>query len=183
MRRVFLLAVIGSLLWRPAAAQMLDEIGLFVDAAYENCMLVDSSPGPVTVYVVHRVKGGRGSSQFMVQADAGVGFSYLGEQPQYDLVIGDSQNGVTVAYGECLYSDVLVMTISYFATGSSSTCSTLRVVADPRSLSNSIEVVSCTLDRLEASGSRLVVNPDGSCECGPNTVSSDWGRIKSKYGD
>lgn len=182
MRCVLLLAAVGSLLWNPAAAQM-DEILLFSDANYTDCTLVDKSPGEVSVYVVHRVGGGRAGSQFQVLADDGVGLMYLGESSPYAIVIGSTQTGISVSYGECPYSDVLVATINYFTAGTSSTCSTLRVVPDPNSLTGTIEIATCDLNKLEASGSRMVVNSDGSCDCGSNTQLLNWGKIKSKYDD
>ena len=61
MRPVLLFAVIGLLLWSPAAAQI-DEVLLFSDSQYNECSLFDKNPGPVSVYVVHRCGGGRGGA-------------------------------------------------------------------------------------------------------------------------
>ncbi|MCK4773631.1 MAG: hypothetical protein KAT30_02555 [Candidatus Krumholzibacteria bacterium] len=181
MRRFLLFAVPLFALCNLAAAQT-DTIGLFTDAGYTECELNDTGPGMVSVYVVHTATSGSVASQFRVVGDAGVMLSYDGESTQWPLVIGNSQTGVTVAYdGECRFSDILVMTINYFASGSSATCSTLRVMPDPSAPTGTIEVVNCGQSKLEAIGAFLVINSDGTCECGPSTQFTNWGVIKAKY--
>jgi hypothetical protein len=181
MRRFLLFAVPLFALCDLAAAQT-DTIGLFTDTGYTECEFNDTGPGRVSVYVVHTATSGSVASQFRVVSDAGVTLSYLGESTQWPLVIGNSQTGVTVAYeGECRYSDILVMTINYLASGSSATCSTLRVMPDLNAPTGTIEVVNCSQTKLEAIGAYLVVNSDGTCECGPSTQFTNWGVIKAKY--
>ena len=182
MRVVLLTAVFASIILSAVPVHS-DEIALYTDAQYSSCKLVDSNPGVVSVYVVHHVSAGASASQFMVQASSGVTLSYVGETSAFSVLIGSSQAGVSVAYGECFYSDILVLTLSYFATGTSTACSFLQVVPDPASLQGYIEAVDCFETRMEASGTRLVVNPDGTCECGPTTEYTNWGKIKNRFGD
>ncbi len=182
MRVVLLTAFLASIILSAVPVHS-DEIALYTDAGYSNCKLIDSSPGMVSVYVVHHVSIGATASQFMVQASSGVTLSYIAETSAFAVLIGSSQTGVSVAYGSCFYSDILVLTLSYFASGSSAACSFLQVVPDPASLRGFIEGVDCSPNRLEASGTRLVVNPDGTCECGPTTEYTNWGKIKNRFGD
>jgi hypothetical protein len=181
--RVVLLIVLSASIILSAVPAHPDEIALYTDTQYSNCKLVDSSPGVVSVYVVHHVSSAATASQFMVEANSGVTLSYVGETSPYSTVIGSSQSGASIAYGACFYSDVLVLTLSYFATGTSTACSYLQVVPDPQSLYGYIEGVDCSSNRLEASGARLVVNSDGTCECGPTTSYTNWGVIKNRFGD
>jgi len=181
MIRVFVLAVPFILLWVPASAQ-LEQIALYSDPGYSDCTLNDTSPRMVNVYVVHHSSSGATASQFQVQASAGASLSFISDTvPPEHLAIYNTQNGITVAYGRCRYSDILVVTISYFSSGSSAECSTLRIVADPNAGTGGIETVSCSSYKMEAVGSRLVINPDGSCDCGPSTEATNWGKIKAKY--
>ena len=122
MRVVLLTAFLASIILSAVPVHS-DEIALYTDAGYSNCKLIDGSPGVVSVYVVHHVSIGAAASQFMVQASSGVTLSYLGETSAFPLLIGSSQTGVSVGYGSCFYSDILVLTLSYFATGSSTACS------------------------------------------------------------
>lgn len=179
--RLLLSTLIPLLIACGSAAAQTDVIGLFVDTSYEDCNLVDAGPGVVSVYVVHSTTGGANGSQFIVQAGSGVALSYVGEVAAFPTTIGNTQSGISVGYTNCQYSDFLVATISYYTTGGSAQCSNLYVAPDPASLYGYIEVVNCSSSRLQASGARLVVNPNGSCECGPTTQDSNWGRIKDIY--
>jgi hypothetical protein len=180
--RLLLTAAVALLLFAPAeTAAQTDEIGLFVDTGFENCKLSDTSPGVLSVYVVHSTSSGATGSQFKLQTGSGVMLSYLGETSPFPLVIGNTQSGISVGYGSCQYSDILVSTISYYAAGTSATCASIWVVPDPASLQGYIEVVSCSSSRYEAAGSLLVINSDGSCDCGPMSRDTNWGRIKDIY--
>jgi hypothetical protein len=181
MRRLLMIALMTCTVPSLATAQT-DVIGLFTDTGYDECKLNDTGSGVVSIYVVHTATTGSVASQFRVIGDAGVTLSYIDESTQWPLVIGNSQTGVAVTYGgECRFSDILVITINYFAMGSSTTCSTLRVTPDPYAPTGTIEVVNCSQSRLEAIGAHLVVNSDGTCECGPSTQFTNWGVIKAKY--
>jgi hypothetical protein len=179
MLRMLSLVTTLVLFWHPVNAQQ-NHIALYSDAGYTDCKLSDAGPGLVNVYVVHKSGGGATASQFKVQAGPGVTLSYLRDtlQPP-SLSLGDTQNGITVAYSGCRYSEILVVTISYFASGTSRNCSTLSVVPDPAI--GVIQVVDCGSFKLEGTGARLVINPDGTCDCGPTTQITNWGRIKAQY--
>jgi hypothetical protein len=179
--RLLLSILILLLIVHGSAAAQTDVIGLFVDTNYEECNLVDAGPGVVSVYVVHSTTGGANASQFVVQAGSGVALSYVGEVSAFPTTIGNTQSGISIGYTNCQYSEVLVATISYYTTGGSSRCSNLYVAPDPASLTGTIEVVNCSGTKLQGAGSRLVINPNGSCDCGPTTQDSNWGKIKDIY--
>jgi len=143
------------LLWTSAAYGLDDVIALYSDQSYEDCSLTDGGAGTVTVYIVHESGSSRTASQFMIEPGSGVGLSYVSESTTF-LFIGDTQSGITVAYAGCENAPVLVATITYFTTGTSSTCSTIRVVPDPNSLTGTIEVVDCSETKSEGVGGKLV---------------------------
>jgi hypothetical protein len=180
MRLALLIAFSLTLLSVVSAAQT-DKIGLFVDTNYEECNLVDSNPGMVTVYVVHSSANGATASQFRIESGSGVSLSYMAETSPFSIVVGNTQTGVSIAYGNCKYSDILVSTVSYYSAGGSSACSNIWVSPDPGALTGTIEVVNCSTSKLQATGSRLVINPNGSCACGPTSVDTNWGKIKDIY--
>lgn len=166
-----------------SAAAQTDEIALYSDAEFTNCELVDSGGGIATVYVVHHIGSGAIASQFMVRPSSGMSMTHLGDNHKFQLVIGDSQSGMAVAYQSCLSSDVLVTEITYLKSGMSSNCSSLQVVPDPGAQSGTIKIVDCSDYWVEGTGTRLVVNPSGSCACGPTTEITNWGRIKDRFSD
>jgi hypothetical protein len=181
--RVAILVAASMVLVCASAAAQTDEISLYSDPGYNNCELVDNGSGLVYVYVVHHISSGAVSSQFMIREGAGSALSYLGHQSEFRLTLGDPLSGMAVSYEKCLNSDVLVTVLSYFKSGSSDKCSYLQIVPDPSTLNEWITVFDCFESRLEASGSRLVINPDGSCACGPTTEITNWGRIKDRFRD
>jgi hypothetical protein len=99
--------------------------------------------------------------------------------------IGDVFTGISLGYGGCFSSDILLVTVNYFCQGVSPACASIEVVDDPASGTGNIESVDCDFVKWPANGSLLFVNPDGSCDCGEiiATRKTNWGRIKSLYGD
>ena len=182
MTRALLLSMFIILSASSAMGQA-DVIALYSDPAYTNCTMLDKSPRMVSVYVVHENNSGVTASQFRVVTGGGAGLSYISETSPHSFKLGDTQSGLSIAYGECKYSTVLIATINYFTTGSSATCSNVRVVADFNAPTGKIEVVDCSYFRSEGIGGKLVINPDGSCDCGPDTRLTSWGKIKEQYGD
>jgi hypothetical protein len=179
MRAVLLLAASMTVLYTCAAAQT-DQIGLYIDAGYTECKLADDSPGEVTVYIVHHSSSGALASQFMIQASSGSALTYVGEDIN-GLSLGNTQSGLAISYQLCRYGDILAGTVRYFKTGTSSTCSSLLVVPDPASVNGKIEAMDCFEGRVDLGGTRLVINPDGTCECGPTSEITSWGKIKGRF--
>jgi hypothetical protein len=175
------MTIAAFLLISGSAAAQTDEIALYTDPGYTNCELMDNGTGNVSVYLVHHITGGAISSQFMIKESSGSGLTYLGYDSDFSLALGDPQSGIAFAYGECMYGDVRVMTLTYFKSGFSDDCSFLQVMADPDSPNQSVISVTCTDDRLSATGTRLVINPNGGCACGPTTEITNWGKIKDSF--
>jgi len=180
--RVALLVAASTILVCASAAAQTDEISLYSDPGYNNCELVDRGSGVATIYVVHHTVSGATASQFMVRGSPDADLVLLGFNSEY-LKLGDPESGLAVAYQGCLNSDVRIGTITYLMSGTSGNCSYLQIVPDPSSHTGTIEVQDCNDYKLEASGTRLVINPDGSCACGPTTEITNWGRIKDRFRD
>jgi hypothetical protein len=181
--RILLVLASATLFACATASAQTDKIALYSDAGYANCQLMDDAPGPVSVYVVHHIYSGSRASQFMIRGSSGALLTYLGHASQFPLILGDPQSGMAVAYEACMTTDVLVTQLNYFKSGSSSSCSYLQIVGDPSSVSGNVQSVDCFENREEISGSRLVINPDGSCACGPTTEMTNWGKIKDRFRD
>lgn len=182
MTRVLITGFLPLLIAASALGQT-DVIALYSDQVYSNCTMTDNSPRMVSVYVVHEARLGAEASQFRVTTGTGAGLSYVNETSPHVVRIGDTPSGLSVAYGACLNSTILVATITYITTGASAACSNVRVVPDFNAPTGKIEIVDCSHFRSEGIGGKLVINPDGSCDCGPDTRITNWGKIKEQYSD
>lgn len=176
-------------------------IGIYSDEFFTDCHVHDYLTALQTVYVVHQVAPGVTASQFMVEASAGVTMVYLAETSNVPITVGDSQAGVCLFYGGCFPSTILLMSITYFGTGTSAVCSELRVVPYPGL--SAIVAVDCSENVWQIGGGLLYVNSDGSCDCHINRESEtgeskpltgitvpicsvpvetqSWGQIKALY--
>jgi hypothetical protein len=181
MKKVLILSV-GVLLWAGTAFGQAGLIGLYVDADwYADCELIDSEVALVPLYAVHKYCPGATASQWMVVTGGGWNCTYVGEAVHMPTVIGNTHIGISLGYGGCLQSNILLATINYFCQGLSPSCAFIEVVGDPASGSGLVEVVDCNYTRHIGSGRLIYVNPNPSCRCFTPTKESSWGRIKSLY--
>ena len=187
--------VISAVLAAGTVHAQSDYIGIFTDGSYDNCEFSDDSPDTLTAYVVHKnmpFSTGSRASRFQVRSGGGFTGTWISEQvASYawysdPLAIGNSQDGVAVAYILCLPSPILIVTVKYWCVGTSPPCSYLEVVPDPKSINDSIESVDCDYNLvLSTEGRRLYFNSDGTCDCAEGistaTESTTWGRVKALY--
>jgi hypothetical protein len=137
-------------------------IGLYAAADYVGCEILDTAPGVYTVYVVHKFTAGARAAQFKIAPGGGFNLVYTGETSPFTTV-GDSQTGICIEYGACLASDILLLTVNYFGTGTSPACSWLAVVPHPNV--SEIEILDCAGRVYAGYGNVLHVNTDSSCPC------------------
>ncbi len=169
-------------------------IGLFVDPWGNICDIVDHCDVEIVdVLVVHKDAPGATAAEFAIEASSGFTGIYLGEEISASLptgaCIGNSQRGIAIAYGKCLYSPIHILTIRYLLCGTSEPNSYLQVVADPRALPEpGIWMADCAWPPLlhPALGGRAYFNNDGSVVCSEiptRTRPTSWGQIKALYRD
>lgn len=181
MRRGLLL-LLGILLSASLAYGQAGFIGLFTDFGYTDCSLVDT-PGEVEVYVIHKATPGATASQFRIALDAGVDCVPVDVIHNFPTTLGDPATGISISYGICYPSDILLFTWVFSCSGTSSPCSKLEVVPDPAVATGTIEVFDCNHFRLVGGGGLMYVNPDGTCDCGEvvPVENTSWGQIKALY--
>ena len=153
-------------------------IALYVDPTYVDCDIMDFAPALVPVYVVHKLCPGATASRFMIAASGDFAMTHVGEIHHMPITLGDSRSGICMGYGVCQASDILLITVNYFAQGLSGTCSFLEVVADPTSQRGRIEMMDCAGTVLAAGGAKLYVNSDGSCYCWYSSTSGESSKSK-----
>lgn len=185
--RILIVVLAVALIVPAAAMAQYGVIGLYTDQGATSCDVVDNGQGVLDIYVVHTMVVGATAVQFKVQPSAGFTAVHVGDQTPY-LFIGNSQTGISVAYGECLGAPINVMTITYLFDGTSSACGYLQVVGDPNAPTGSgLFAVDCApeweMQAHDVQGGSLFVNGDGSCPClSPvPTEPSTWGQIKAMY--
>ena len=195
-----LLAVACVIFAATGASAQAGYIGIFSDPGGTDCGLVDAAPGLAIAYVVHVNTPGATASQFRVASGDGFDCIWLGDQSLFPIIIGNSIDGISIAYGSCLSSPIHILSINYFCSGLSATCSWLHICPDPLAPTGFIEVVDCNQQKLIASGGVLWVNPDWiTCGCWINASASKspsaspvctppvpvrqstWGAVKSLY--
>lgn len=179
---VLLGIAVVSFVATPVAAQLLPgggNIHLFSDPDFTDSTYQDQSIASLTIYVVHRgvTYAAAHGVQFMVEASPGVTFSWIGESSPMPIVVGNSQSGIAIDYGACLFPDPgLILEIQYVGFGNSEPCSLLRVVPHPDATFGEIEVVLCIgMGPVSAVGKELRVN------CAVSVEETTWGKVKSLY--
>jgi hypothetical protein len=182
MRRGLIVAL-GILFSAGAALGQAGYIGLFSDIGYVECYLWDDEVGPKSLYAVHKAASGVTQSQFLVEVAPGFGCTEVGITYNFPTAIGSPTTGLTISYGACSVSDILLFTWDFQCQITSATCVKLEVVPDPAAMSGYIEVVDCNSNRLIGNGSTLYVNPNFTCDCGEIVPAEDtnWGQIKALY--
>jgi hypothetical protein len=184
MRKMLLLSMVLLLASTLAFAQPPGSIGLFADPGATNCDVYDQVPGLVIIYVVHVYTPGATAAQFMVVCAWGSLMTYLAETPTPPYIcIGNSQTGVACAYGGCVPSPNVIMTLTFFGSGISAPCSYCQVMADPSATPPGIYVTDCASppNLLNATGGDVVINPIPGCFCNIPVEETSWGHIKNLY--
>jgi len=155
------------------------EIDVFSDIGYSDCIVNDLFPGAITLYIVHTNSVGATESQFKMDLPSTL--TWVGETSPY-LVIGQSTSGVTISYGSCLQSPILLLTVDIQGAGLTPPCSYISIVPDPAALSGLIEAVDCNSFKMYPNPGWAVVNPNSLCNsCEVLVGQATWGNIKALY--
>ncbi len=179
MKVLIPLALVLALVPGPAIGQA-GSIGLFADIGGTDCNLLDTSSGLVSYHVVHLDIPGAMACQFSAPQPGCFIATWLSDTQNFAVTIGDSQFGVSVAYGQCLSSPIHVLSINFFTQGLTSKCCGFPLLPDPNTRSGDVEAVDCSNDLLVARGLYGRVNRDGSCPCDQD-IEATWGGVKAVY--
>jgi len=178
MKRSLLLAF-GILFGATAVFGQAGEIDVFSDPGYSDCKVTDIVPDQITLYIVHTNSPGATESQFKL--DLPPTLTWLSESSPY-LVIGQSTSGVTVSYGSCLVSPIVLVTVQVQGFGATPDCTYISIVPDPASLSQQVEAVDCSSFKMFPNPGWAVVNPNSGCaSCEVPANEATWGSIKALY--
>jgi hypothetical protein len=157
-------------------------IGLYVDPpVYIDCTFMDYGPALVPIYVVHKWNPGATASRWMIQPRDGWNCIYINEVVHMSASTGATMTGISLEYGGCYPSDILLTTVNFFCQGVSPPCASLWIVPDPAAPSGAIEVVGCDFVTRSGAGYGLSVNDYICWFCGYPVNAPSWGQIKALY--
>jgi hypothetical protein len=165
--------------------------GVFADPNGTNNCLRDESPGVCSYHVVHYViASGASACQFAAPRPDCFNATYLSDTMFFPVTLGNSQTGVVVGYGQCVFGYVRVLTMNFMCQGQTLPCCCYPVRPDPNAGTNKILVADCWDHIVEVGSGANVINWNPSCSEGcwdcPYSVhaqQSTWGQIKAMYGD
>jgi hypothetical protein len=104
---------------------------------------------------------------------------YLYDQIEWPGTVGNSQTGVTVSYGSCQDSPVLVLTINVLASGLTSECCLYTVAPHPQT--GEVRAMDCSGNWYAENATSTFINGyPWRCDAAAGT--STWQRIRSLSG-
>jgi hypothetical protein len=198
-RSILAAAFLVASLSAPATTFATSSIAIW-DGTYPDCFTIDT-PGLHTVQVVQRFSVGTLAARFKIVSDPGMTMTYVSETHPIAHSLGNTQDGLSVCYDECMTGTTVVAVITYMGYGTTEPCGKIRVVPHP--LAETLDAMNCggqfevmTCTHLEvrttlAGGCNYCVSHmdltsyPGTAKffnCVPLPVESGtWGRIKSLY--
>ncbi len=120
-------------------------IGVYMDMSGESPVVVDNG-ATVEMYVVHKVDQGATACAFRVEAPAG--WTLVSAQSEFPVSVGDIEDGISVAYGQCLSGTIRIMTLTYTAPGNSAADARFRVLPNSQ-WPEHVQVVDCSQNLVE----------------------------------
>jgi hypothetical protein len=165
MGRTLSLTAVFVLLSVTAAFAQNSTIGVYTDASGSTCSFSGNDPGPVTAYVIVR-PGPEGfrAIRFSAPLPSCFGGSFIEDVVPTELpYIGDSQTGISIASGTCQEHPLLVLSINYTRTSSSTPCCPYPVL--PEAGFDHIEVITCASFESSYAGRVAHFNADETCAC------------------
>ena len=189
MKRIMLIAIGSISLCAGSVFSSSGFINLHSDPVGIRCYISDTTPGYFKVYVFHEWTTGATASRFKLVSSAGFTATYIGETIYWFFnSLGNTQEGIVIAYGICLVGQFLIATITYYGYGTSEPCSYLEVVPHPDAETGKIEMVDCTmpiplLHEIWSQGGVVINWPGDPCYrwCVLPIEDTSWGRIKALY--
>lgn len=191
VRNILLLTgLLAAVCASPVAANLISvtpwgDVDLFADPEGLGEVIWDQTPGTLLRAYVLQVNGPPGGSTgvcFSAPRPACFTATWLYDTNMFAVNIGNSQQGACVAYGTCESYPVHVMTINYFAQGTTPPCCYYWVRPDPNVPSGEIEGADCNFVTVYLTGGATIINrPEDGCPVA--TEPSTWGRVKALYGE
>jgi len=166
MRYVIILALAAATLVSTAGAEIgWDFLTVTGSPDYSSCDVVVTAPGIVSIYVLHRGTSGAGGARFSLPLpDCMNNQTILGTSSPYTFQ-GDYETGVTIDYGGCVTTDVVIFQIDLFVQTPADDCCLIVPLPHPAYGSRKAEIFDCAMNPLDAPAHPVIVNTTGGCPC------------------
>jgi hypothetical protein len=163
MKRLLVSVLLIALSAGSAFAQS-GAICIYSDVNGAQCDFTDTSAELMKFYVFHTQAPGATAVQFAAPIPPCMnGALFIADELAFPVSLGTSQDGISVGYGGCLSSPVLILTMNVLSNGLTSADCGYPVVADPSM--TQIRMVDCASNNLVASGGLAYINSSLPCEC------------------
>jgi hypothetical protein len=179
VKAIVLLLILLLLAAGPAASQT-EAVGVFADPEGTDCNLQDRVPAACTFYVVHLNAVNRTGVEFWPAPPGCSEMIPLNWSSEMPVATGAYHTGFSVAYGQPLSGNILVMQLHFFCQGLSSLCCAFSVIA--HEATGQLVTADAAHELHPIIGQTSIINPTNSCGC--NVVSnreSTWGKVKALY--
>jgi hypothetical protein len=143
--------------------------------------ICDRTPGLLSIYIIYIGYYDATAVEFSAPKPPCFTAMYLSDSPMFAVTIGNSQAGVSVGFGSCRHWPVLVLTVNYFAYGTTPADCVYRTLPHPAT--GQIYMADCEYNVVPlTSGGNFINPPEGDCAPVP-VETSTWGSIKSLFSD
>ena len=141
--------------------------------------ICDNSPGPLSIYIVYDSPQDAQGVEFWAPRPSCFTATYLSDTRPFEVTVGNSQAGVSIAFGSCRQSPVHVLTVNYFAWGTTPADCQYRTLPNPAT--GGIWMWDCPGNVISLrDGGNFINPPEGDCGTVP-VETSTWGAIKSLF--
>ena len=159
MRRAFLPALSILLCAKLVFAQA-GALCVYDDQAGLDCHLEGNTSGLVTYHIVHTLTPGATAIQFSAPKPFCMsGAFWVSDTQVWPVTIGDSQSGVSVAYGGCQTGPILVLSMIYQVDSTIPLNCLYPILADIDGGQDYVRVVDCAADVSSIIGGRSFFDP------------------------
>lgn len=137
------------------------DIMIFSSPEAIGCYFVDVAPTFQPVYVFHMYSPGSRGSRFRINVD-GLGWTHLGDIPDFYKTSGTSIDGIIVCYESCLSGNFKLLTVNFLSSGLAPACSQVAIDVYPGA---GVEALDCDLSVVNPRTCGGSVNNNGTCNC------------------
>jgi hypothetical protein len=151
------------------------------DPAHYYQYICDATPGVMSIYIVYTAYASVTGVEFWAPKPSCFTAVYLSDTMPFPVTIGNSQAGVSIGLGSCRQPPVHVLTINYFAYGTTPADCQYRTLPHP--VTGEIYMVDCADNLISLTqGINFINPPEANCE-GVPVGTSTWGSVKSLFSD
>jgi hypothetical protein len=139
-------------------------VALFSDPQFTDPHITYTAPSLVSIYAVAVSYAPITAVRYRATVpDCWDGAMYVGEINQFPVFLGDSQSGISIAFGMCLQGTIFLQRIDVFTSDPppANACCLIEPMPDPTAPSGEIEFVDCSSNRLFGVGSPAMIG-DGN---------------------